>query len=45
MLFAAVAMFCHQVPSATAVMHALGIFYYWQQWDVIPRAAVICRLF
>lgn len=27
---------CHQVPSATVVMHHLGLFYFWQLFDRIP---------
>ena len=35
---------CHQVPSPTVVMHHLGIFYYWQPFNLIPTIGrIICR--
>jgi hypothetical protein len=34
---------CQQVPSMVQVMHHLGLFYLWHQFNTIPLARVICR--
>ena len=34
---------CHQVPSPTVVMHHLGLFYYWRQYNVVPTLGrIVC---
>jgi hypothetical protein len=37
------ALICHQVPSMLSVMHHLGIFYIWRQFNVPDIAHVICH--
>jgi hypothetical protein len=43
-IIAAAVAHCHQVPSATHLMHQLGLFYQWHIWNVLPpKARIICR--